>query len=85
MKKLLFNAVTTVEEFTNLQLKAYYLGNIDKNLNEVIQVAYPELASSVYFSFPEWMAPACSLGAAAYVVGKALKSIWKFLKNQFKK
>jgi hypothetical protein len=76
---------TALHNVINDQLKAYYVGHLDSNVVELASIFGFEGAVIDLVIFPEWVAPACSIFAAFYTLGKMAKSAKKFLGTLFSK
>jgi hypothetical protein len=83
--KLIFKMAREIEEFATWQLKAYYVGSVDKNLIKLATEFGLENNVTQLVHFPEWVIPVCSLFAATYVVTKVLKAFFAYLLVKCKK
>lgn len=68
-----------LDEATNFQLKAYYVGHADSNLADFLSAFGANAMIDVLPAMPEWVAPFCALVAAAISLGKFVSAIVKSL------
>jgi len=81
MKNILKHTIEAFEDFTSGQLKAFYVGHADSYAEKLSNSFEITVAEAAIFTFPEWVAPACALFAAAScltkIVIKSIKLLFK--------
>lgn len=75
MKRIITTLIGVVDDFATTQLKAYYVGHVDVNVQKLIETADLQVDADLIFQFPEWVVPLCSVAAAAFAAVKGLRSL----------